>query len=214
MAVGAAAGVAGYLTGRAVGRAIPTDAIRSGAIRAQEDGGPRSYLRAVTIYRPPSEVYAFWRDLPNLAQALGHVVRVDEVGDRRSRWIVEGPGSSEVEFMVEIVTDEPQRVIEWRADDAPVPHEGRVEFTRAPGGRGTEVRLYVTFLAGAPSGSDIGPLTGDLADRLLYDGLRRVKQIMEAGEVIRVEGQSSGRDAIPPGVTAAVVPPTVTGGRE
>jgi uncharacterized membrane protein len=186
VAVGAVVGVVGYLGARAVRQ------VR----RIDEDGRRRSYLRAVTIYRPAAEVYAFWRDLPNLAGALGHVVRVDEVDDQRSRWIVEGPGSSEVEFMVEVLADEPQRLLAWRADDAPVPHEGRVEFAPAPGGRGTEVRLYVTYLDGAPSAAGVAPLTDERADRLLSDALRRVKQVIEAGEVITAEGQSSGRDAV------------------
>jgi uncharacterized membrane protein len=194
VALGATAGVIGYFGVRAVRRTPRTD----------EDGGRRTYARAVTIYRPPAEVYAFWRDLPNLAGTLGHVVRVDEVDDQRSRWIVEGPGSSEVEFMVEILVDEPQRLLAWRAEDAPVPHEGRVEFAPAPGGRGTEVRLYVTYPVGAPTGVEVAPLTADRADRLLYDTLRRVKQVIEAGEVITAEGQSSGRDAMPQQAIAAV----------
>jgi uncharacterized membrane protein len=190
----ATAGAVGYLAARSARRAV----------RTAEDGGRRSYLRAVTIYRPPDEVYAFWRDLPNLGRALGRVVRVDEVDDQRSRWVVEGPGSSEVEFMVEILVDEPERILAWRAEDAPVPHEGRLEFTRAPGARGTEVRLYLTYLPS--SRTVVGPFTGDRVDRLLYDALRRVKQIIEAGEVITVEGQSSGRDAIPQRLTATPAP--------
>jgi uncharacterized membrane protein len=185
VAVGAAAGATGYLVTRAVRRAGRP----SRATRVDEDGGGRrSYLRAVTIYRPPADVYGFWRDLPNLGRALGHVVRVDEVDDERSRWIVEGIGGSEVEFMVELLIDEPERRLAWRADDAPVPHEGRLEFTPAPGGRGTEVRLYVTCLA---AGAGAAPHTGD---RLLYDALRRVKQIIEAGEVVTVEDHGSGPD--------------------
>jgi uncharacterized membrane protein len=192
VAVGAVAAAVGYLGARAVRRAI----------RTEEDGGPRSYLRAVTIYRPPAEVYAFWRDLSNLAGALGHVVRVDEVDDQRSRWIVEGTGSSEVEFMVEILADEPQRLLAWRAQDAPVPHEGRVEFTPAPGGRGTEVRLYLEYL---PFGAEAARFAGEGADRLLYDALRRVKQVLEAGEVITAEGRSTGRDAAPRQAPAVAV---------
>ncbi|NJC81903.1 SRPBCC family protein [Planosporangium mesophilum] len=179
VALGAAVGAVGYL------------AVRS--VRVAADGGRRSYLGAVTIYRPPAEVYAFWRDLPNLGRSLGRVVRVDEIDDQRSRWVVEGPGSSEVDFIVELLADEPQRLLAWRADGAPVPHEGRVEFTPAPGDRGTEVRLYVTF---TPSGATaVGPLSGDRVGRLLSDALRRVKQIIEAGEAITAEGRSSGRDA-------------------
>jgi uncharacterized membrane protein len=205
-AVGVAAGAAGYLAVRAVRRAA----------RIDEDGGRRSFVRAVTIYRPIAEVYAFWRDLPNLARALGHVVRVDEVDDQRSRWIVEGPGNSEIEFIVEIVVDEPQRVIGWRAENAPLPHEGRVEFGDAPGGRGTEVRLRVTYLpTGSPAADTLViPLSDDRADRLLYDAVRRVKQIIEAGEVITVDGQSSGRDELPQRVPALLASQLTTGSPE
>jgi uncharacterized membrane protein len=188
LAVATAAAAVGYLRARAVRQA--TAARR--AVRLDEDACLRSYTRAVTIYRPPAEVYAFWRNLPNLARALGRVVRVDEVDDQRSRWVVEEPGGSEVEFLIELLADEPERLLAWRAEDAPVPHEGQVEFARAPGKRGTEVRLSVTCLAGGPAGIEVGPLAGDRVDRLLYDALRRVKQIMEAGEVLTVEGRSSG----------------------
>jgi uncharacterized membrane protein len=188
VAVGAAAGAVGYLGARLVGRAVMAGA----------DGARRSYVHTVTIYRPPAEVYSFWRDLPSLARALERVVRVDEISDDRSRWIVEGPGSSEIEFMVEILIDEPQRLLAWRAEDSPLPHEGRVEFMRAPGGRGTEVRLILMFLPPAGAyGAVVTSLTGVDPDTLLMSALRRVKQVIEAGEVVMVDGQSSGRDAIP-----------------
>jgi uncharacterized membrane protein len=209
VAIGVAGGAAGYLAARAVRRTVAG----GGAVPAAEDTGAGSYGRAATIYRPLAEVYRFWRDLPNLAQAFGHVVRVDEVDDRRSRWIVEGPGRSEVEFFVEILSEEPQRRIDWLADGAPVPHEGWVEFMRAPGRRGTEVRLHVTYLPDVLSRTDLIPMTGDRAERLVYEALRRVKQTMEAGEVLTADGQSSGRDAIPERLTGAAAGPAATGDR-
>ena len=220
VAVGAAAGVAGYANGRMAGRAILTR-----SLSANRDGdGVRSYRHAVTIYRPLEEVYAFWRDLPNLARTAEGVVRVDDIGDRRSRWIVEGPGSSELEFIVEIVADEPARLLAWRTEpwrtepwrteESSMPHEGRVEFSRAPGGRGTEVRVEITHLPPAREHSTggnraidittiVAGLTGagpdqagpDQAgpDRLVLDAVRRVKQVMEADEVIVADGTSTGR---------------------
>ncbi|NJC67227.1 hypothetical protein HC028_22385 [Planosporangium flavigriseum] len=212
---GATAGVVGYLAARAAVRAAGGGARRTGAVGAGGDGH-RTYRRAVTIYRAPAEVYAFCRDQPNLAESIGNVVRVDEIDDRRSCWVVAGPGRSEVEFPVEIVNDDPQVLLDWRVTDAPVPHEGSVSFTQAPGGRGTEVRLVVTIHPGTAGLS--GPLlAADRAERLVYDALRRVKQVLEAGEVVRVEGQSSGRDAVPREVitqylATGVVAWAVTGG--
>jgi uncharacterized membrane protein len=186
LAVSAAAGTAAYLGARAVRRTMLAD-----------HGDRRSYLHSVTINRSPEEVYGFCRDLPNIARALERIVRVDELDDQRSRWVIEGPGSSEIEFIAEIVMDEPQRVIAWRVEDPPVPHEGRVEFTPAPGLRGTEVRAWLTYVPQAgPNGHVAGGLPGIGPDRLLRDGLRRVKQVLEAGEVIVSDGYSSGRDSM------------------
>jgi uncharacterized membrane protein len=207
VAIGVVAGTGGYLAARALRGTVAA----GGAAPAAEDTGPGSYLRAVTIYRPLAEVYRFWRDQPTLAQAFEQVVRVDEIDERRSRWIVEGPGSSEEEFFVEILSEEPQRRIDWLADGAPVPHEGWVEFMRAPGRRGTEVRLHVTYLPGVPSRTDLIPTSGARAERLVYEALRRVKQTMEAGEVITVEGQSSGRDTIPGHLVEAAARPAAGG---
>jgi uncharacterized membrane protein len=184
--VGAAAGTAAYVGARVVRRVM------------QADHGERlSYLRAATINRSPEDVYGFWRDMPNLARALERVVRVDEIDDRRSRWVIEGPGRSEIEFMAEILMDEAQRIIAWRSEDSPIPHEGRVEFTPAPGNRGTEVRVWVTFLPPAGSvGVTVASLTGRRPDDLLRDAVRRVKQVLEAGEVIVADEHGTGRDSM------------------
>jgi uncharacterized membrane protein len=71
--------------------------------------------------------------------------------------------------------------------------EARVSFSEAPGDRGTE--LAVEFLESPPAG-DLGAaalkLTGkDLATQL-SDDLRRFKQQVEAGEVIRSEATPAG----------------------
>ncbi|MGC9669851.1 SRPBCC family protein [Planosporangium sp. 12N6] len=189
LALGAAAGAVGILGVRFVRRAA----------RPDHGDDRRAYLRATTIYRSPAEVYAFWRDLPTIARAVGNVVRVDEVDDRRSRWVVAEPGGTSREFVVELLVDEAQRLLVWRAEDAPVPHEGRVEFREAPGRRGTEVRLFLEYAR--PVDPAIGPVTARQVDRALTGVLRRAKQIIETGEVITVEGPS-GRAAPPEPATA------------
>jgi uncharacterized membrane protein len=202
-AVGAAAGAIGYAGARLVSRAILSDG-----------DDIRTYRRGITIYRPPGEVYAFWRDLPSLARAVEHVIRVDEIGEQRTRWIIEGPGSSEIEFVAEVVIDEPDRVLAWRTEDSAVPHEGRVEFTPAPGARGTEVRVEMTYLPPAGDlGATVARLTGHEPDQLLRDALRRVKQVMEAGEVIVADGQRPGRDPIRERLAGLVLHRVAAGGR-
>lgn len=176
LAMGVAVVAVGYSGARAV-RLVA-------AVRAAERTGPGARHRppALTINRPPTEVYAFWRDLPNLARMVGHVTRVDEIDDRRSRWVVAGIGADEVEFVVEIVRDDPPRLIAWRVGDELLTHEGMVEFRPAPGDRGTEVRSRVTYPADSTATRHRGRV-----DELLYGALRRAKQAMEGGEIIVVD---------------------------
>ncbi|MGN6496760.1 MAG: SRPBCC family protein, partial [Tsuneonella sp.] len=43
---------------------------------------------AVTLRRPASELYAFWRAQENLAGVMENVVRIEKLDDKRSRWTV------------------------------------------------------------------------------------------------------------------------------
>ena len=172
--------------GAGVAVAIAARAVRARRRGPVGPGGERTYLRGVTVNRPPAEVYAFWRDLPRLATVL----------DRVS------------------VVDEPERAIGWRSVDSPVPHEGRVEFRPAPGGRGTELRAGLSYRPPAGAlGAAAARLTGDEPDLLLRDALRRVKQILECGEAIRVDGQPTGRGPVQERVTEAIRHTVATGGR-
>jgi len=209
--VGVAAGAAGaVLAGALAARALR--AVLAGRVPAM--GGPRAYLRGVTIFRPPAEVYRFWRHLPALSMVLDRVESVTVLDEQRSEWTVKGPAGSRLRFSAEIVVDEPDRAIAWRSVDSPVPHDGRVEFQPAPGNRGTELRVWLTYRPPAGAvGAVAGRLTGDEPDRLLRDALRMVKQVLECGEVIQVDGQPSGRGPVRREVTEAVRQTVATGGR-
>jgi uncharacterized membrane protein len=184
-AVGVAAGMTAATAGYAWGRLASQAILARGRAASRTGDGVRPHRYAVTINRPLDEVYEFWRDLSSLARTSKDVVRVDDIGDRRSRWVVEGPGSSELEYIVEIMAEEPGRLIVWRTDESPMRHEGRVSFSRAPGGRGTEIRVEAS-----PTGSE----SDQEPDQLVRDAVRRVKQVLEAGEVIVADGTSTGRD--------------------
>lgn len=219
MAAGAAAGVAVLAGVRAIRAAAhgPNGAHAAhapGGARAAHDGGRRTYTRSITIYRSPREVYEFWRNLTTLALAVERVLQVEPLDDTRSRWVIDGPANTEIVFTADIVTDEPAEVLAWRAEDSPVPHEGRVEFAEAPGARGTEVRVWLSYEPPVGGlGAAVARLTGDEPDQLLREGLRRVKQVLECGEVIRVEGQPSGRGRLAERITELVDHRVAAGGR-
>jgi uncharacterized membrane protein len=148
--------------------------------------------RTVTINKPVEEVYAFWRDFENLPRFMRHLESVTRDGDRRSHWVARAPVGRRVEWDAEIVEERPNEMIAWRSlDGADVRNVGAVSFE--PGGRGTTIRVSLTY---APPGGKlaavIAKLIGEEPGQQVHDDLRRLKQLMEAGEAPTVEGQPRG----------------------
>jgi uncharacterized membrane protein len=153
---------------------------------------------AITVKRPRDEVYGFWRDLENLPRFMIHLRSVQVIDQRRSHWIAMGPAGKDVEWDAQIVEDRPEELIAWRsAAGARVRNSGSVSFTDAPGGRGTEVRVELRFdPPGGILGAAFARMLGEHPDQQVRDDLRRFKQVMETGEVVRSEGSPEGVHAI------------------
>ena len=139
---------------------------------------------AVTIARPPGELFAYWRDLSNLANFMENIESIEKIDDRRSRWTVKAPGGGTVEWESVITHEDPGRAISWHsAEGADVDNKGKVEFIDA-GQRGTVVRAVIAY---EPPAGAVGKLTAKLFQRepriQSRRDLRRFKQLMEAGEI-------------------------------
>lgn len=152
--------------------------------------------RSITILKPQEEVYARWRDFASFPTFMAHVESVEVAGDdsRRSRWTASGPAGTSVAWDAEIVDDVPGERIAWRSvAGADVHNAGRVEFAAAPGGRGTEVRVQLEYTPPlGPIGAVVAKLFGEEPSQQLSDDLRRFKQILEVGEVVRSDGNPTG----------------------
>ena len=144
----------------AVGGAAALDAIAARRVQRAFDASNPPIVAAVTINRPVAEVYAFCRDLDRLLPRAGKV-----------RWTTE------------LVEDVPDQRIAWRARTRGLAHEGRVTFARAPGRATTEVRVELRLgVAGAGPSAELARL---FARPLVRGDLRRLKQLLETGEVLR-----------------------------
>src|SRR5215213_8357466 len=140
---------------------------------------------ACIVNLPPEEVYNFWRDFQNLPRFMRHLEAVHDVGDGRSHWKAKGPAGMDVEWHATIIADIPGEVITWRSlEGSDVDNAGAVRFERAPGGRGTIVRVNLEYnpIAGV-LGAAVAKLFGEEPEQQLDDDLRRFKQVMEVGEV-------------------------------
>ena len=140
--------------------------------------------RAVTINRPASELFAYFRDFANLATFMENVDRIDVLDGKRSHWVVKAPGGRTVEWDA-IVTDEAQdHFITWASEPgADVANSGRIEF-RDAGARGTVVTATILY---DPPGGVIGKIIAKMFQRepaiQARRDLRRFKQLMETGEI-------------------------------
>ena len=67
--------------------------------------------------------------------------------------------------------------------------DAQVSFAPAPGDRGTEVRVVL------PDAPEVAAVMGVDAQRDLDDALRRFKQLLETGEIVRSDGSPTGTDA-------------------
>ncbi|ONH27825.1 cyclase [Pseudofrankia asymbiotica] len=155
--------------------------------------GPTRARSSTTVRRTPDDLYRAWHDFEELPTFMYHLDSV-RTSNGHSHWKAKGPAGGAVEWDAEIVEDRPGELIGWRSvGDADVRNAGTVRFVPAPGERGTEVHVELEYdvPAGAP-GAAVAKLLGEEPGQQIADDLRRFKQLMETGEVVRSEGSPTG----------------------
>jgi uncharacterized membrane protein len=156
------------------------------AVKSEKHEGPygSNFVCAVTINAPAEQLYAFWRDFTNLPKFMENIESVTCANERHSHWVVTAPGGT-AEWDSEITEDEPGRRISWASlPGASVDNAGTIEFRPATEGRGTEVRALISFKPpmGGAGRMVAGWMQKDPHIQAKRD-LRRLKQLMETGEV-------------------------------
>lgn len=189
LATGGALLVAGAAMGQGLGETV------TGVRRTEDD--QIKVEKAITIGMGADELYAFWRNFENLPRFMDHLesVKVQDGDGQRSHWVAKAPVGTSVEWDAEITADEPGRRIAWRSlEGATVPNEGAVEFRPAPGDRGTEIHVSLTYRPpGGTLGATVARMLGEDPNVQIEHDLRRLKRLLEVGHIPTTEGQSSGR---------------------
>lgn len=150
---------------------------------------------SIAIDRSPEELYAFWRDFKNLPLFMKNLESVIELDEQKSHWVVNGIGATRVEWDAEIYNEKENELIAWRSlENADVVNAGSVRFQKGPAGHGTYVRVTLNYNPPAGNlGASVAKLLGAEPAQLIKEDLRRLKQMMEAGEIATIDGQTSGR---------------------
>jgi len=137
---------------------------------------------SITVNRPASELYAFWRNFSNLPRIMDHLESVS-VNGPRSHWVAKGPLGTSVAWDAEVYNERANEMIAWQSlPGSLVATAGSIHFTPSTGGRGTLVRVNLKY---DPPGGSLGHwfawLTGRDPQQMIQEDLRRFRDLMESG---------------------------------
>lgn len=149
----------------------------------------------VNVGKSPHECYAFWRDVSNIPKFSPMLEAVQALDDRRSHWVIRGPGGARFEWDSEITVDRPGERLAWHSlKGSQITHAGVVRFEPATGGRGTLVRVMMHYQPPAGRvGLGFAKVLGKDPNSQVREDLRRFKSLIETGEIPTTRGQPSGR---------------------
>lgn len=158
--------------------------------------GPRGiHVReSVRLEKPVVEVYGFWRRLENLPRFMVNLERVTDLGNGQSHWVAKGPAGTAVEWDAEIISDIHGKLISWRSlPKADIVTAGSVGFEPVRQGQSTQVDVHLQYEPPAGRmGSMVAWLAGREPSQTIREDLRRLKQVLEAGEIARAPAARAG----------------------
>ena len=153
---------------------------------------PRKISDVVSVQRSPGELSVVWQDPAELGRVILHLLgRFRDDGEPDDHAANDTRPVPEIE----ILACEPGRSVAWQARvGTEIRCRGLTEFTPAPPGRGTEVRVAVEIEDDAPLlERALEKFQGNDPVLLLREDLRNFKQYMETGEFATTRGQPAGK---------------------
>jgi uncharacterized membrane protein len=185
VAIAAAAAPLAY---RGVTGSWPVFTTRAADTRAALSGDRGIHVReSIRLQLPLEVVYAFWRRLENLPLFMSHLKDVRDLGGGLSHWVAEGPGDVPVEWDAEIINEVPNKVVGWRSiAGSDIATAGSVRFSTVRQGDSTQVSVHLQYATpGGRAARLLALVLGRDPASMIREDLRRVKQLLEAGEIPR-----------------------------
>jgi uncharacterized membrane protein len=153
----------------------------------QEHGWKNSeaVTRSITIGKPRSDVFAFFKEPQNIGELIPWVNTVERTGDRSSRWTATTAMGRKLQCNLELQEQQPDTLLRWDTGvDSMWRHDMALHFSDAPGDRGTEVKAVIV---GKPGLGKLGYAAAlaiaGFTDKALLNLLHSIKQRLETGEV-------------------------------
>lgn len=137
----------------------------------------------ITVNRPRFEVYGYWRRLRNLPNFMSHLLKVEELDEKRSHWLAKMPGTKgTIEWEAEIVKDEPGYLIGWQSvSGSAIENAGKVQLYDTPDCLATNVRVVFSYHPPAGGlGTGVAKLLNPFFKRVIEADIHNLKRVIEA----------------------------------
>jgi uncharacterized membrane protein len=136
---------------------------------------------AIHIEAPRETVFDMWSNYENFPHFMSHVQKVQDLGNGRSHWVVNGPAGTVVEWDAQLTESKRPEVIAWRSEpNSIVQHEGRVRFDEVNGSTRVQVQMGYNPPAGVLGHAVASLFNGDPRKQMQED-LMRMKSFIETG---------------------------------
>lgn len=154
---------------------------------ASEDGVEQGVKveKMVLIQRPRAELFQFWRRFENLPMIMTHLISVEKIGAKRSRWTAQGPFEKKFTWEADIINETENEMIAWESvHGSEISTAGSVHFEDA-GNNGTLVRVNLQYLPPAGKlGAFVLKMLGEDPACQIDKDLKEFKEIMEESKPI------------------------------
>ncbi|KKJ95843.1 hypothetical protein LQ51_26280 [Micromonospora sp. HK10] len=149
----------------------------------------------MTIERRVADVYTFYRDFANMPRFLGDVMASEQIGPGTYRWAIRGPLGVRLHSTVRLVEERPNQLLRYETTAAPgMRTHWTVRF--APGSDPARTDVYeVLRIPFGKVGRAALTLVGKPPGAEVAANLRRLKQLLETGEVTDTEHAVAGKFA-------------------
>jgi uncharacterized membrane protein len=145
---------------------------------------------SVTVKRPLSHVFHFWRNFENLPQFMQHLESVAELDMGITHWVAKGPAGLKAEWDARIINEIDDRLIAWQSiGGSSVATAGSVNFAETADGTSVRVKLQYSPPAGR-LGAAVAWLFGEAPEKQIHEDLRRLKELLETGAITTSDDQA------------------------
>lgn len=150
------------------------------------------FTKSIIVGAPVAAVYDLWANFENFPRFMEHITSVTRLGDRASRWVMQGPLGTKVEWEAETTRLEPNTRIAWNSrDGGDIKTSGQVVFAELPN---STTQVTVTLQYVPPAGA-LGQAVANLFEKpeeRLEGDLRRFKEYAESTSGSRERSRGAG----------------------